>query len=128
MGGPDMMRGPQQGEPGHMGGPAMAMLDAIAQLDLTSEQRKKLDALKTDLQQRQQALLGKIAEASEKLREVSRQQSLATRNLSDLRGHMTMANMDTANRAEEMLTPEQRQTLMRRGAHTMTPELIRSAK
>jgi hypothetical protein len=32
------------------------------------------------------------------------------------------ANLDTANRAEEMLTDEQRQALMSAGVHVMTPE------
>jgi hypothetical protein len=109
-------------------GPTMAMLAVIAQLDLTTEQRQNLDALKTDLVQRQQELLEKIAKASAKLQESSREQALARRDLSDLRGHLMMANMDAANRAEEMLTQEQRQTLMMRGAHIVTPERISPAK
>jgi hypothetical protein len=32
------------------------------------------------------------------------------------------ANMDAANRAEEMLSEEQRQALVRSSAHVMTPE------
>ena len=147
MGGPGMMGGPQAG-PGQMGGPgkmggsqgaeqvggpgtmdgpaaggpAMAMLDAVGRLDLTNEQRAKLDAMRADLNIRQKALLEKIAAATEKLQEVSREQVLTSQGLSDLRGHLMFANMDAANRAEEMLTKEQRQALVNGSAHVMTPE------
>jgi hypothetical protein len=35
--------------------------------------------------------------------------------------HLVTANMDAANRAEELLTAEQRQRLISEGAHVMTP-------
>jgi Spy/CpxP family protein refolding chaperone len=100
----------------------MAMLDAVGRLDLTDEQRAKLNAVQADLKRRQQELLEKIAAASSKLRMVSHEQALAGQSLSDLRGHLMFANMDAANRAEEMLTKEQRQALVRNSAHVMTPE------
>jgi hypothetical protein len=130
MGGPGMMGGPQggpeemggpQGGPA-AGGPAMAMLDAVGRLDLTDEQRAKLDAVRADLNRRQKELLEKIAVATSKLQKVSQEQVLAGQGLSDLRGHLMFANMDAANRAEEMLTKEQRQALVSRSAHVMTPE------
>jgi Spy/CpxP family protein refolding chaperone len=134
MGGPGMMGG-SQGGPGQMGGPgmsrdssgpeggpAMAMMDAVARLNLTAEQRAKLSELRTDLTHRQQELLEKISVAASKLQEITREQARASRGLSDLRGHLIHANLDTANRAEEMLTDEQRQALMGAGAHVMTPE------
>jgi len=122
-----MMGGPQVG-PGTIGGPsadegpAMAMLDAVARLDLSAEQRAKLDELRTDLNRRQTELLEKIAAATAKVQQVSQEQLRASRGLSDLRGHLLHANLDTANRAEEMLTDEQRQTLMSGGGHIVTPE------
>jgi hypothetical protein len=145
MGGPGMMGGPQAGRgqmggPGMMGGgplagpsqsqmaeaaaggPAMAMLDAVGRLDLTAEQRAKLDAIRADLNRRQKDLLEKIAAATENLQQVSHEQVLANQSLSDLRGHLMFANMDAANRAEEMLTKEQRQTLVNSSAHVMTQE------
>jgi hypothetical protein len=118
MGGPGMMAGSS----GPEGGPAMAMLDAVARLDLTAEQRAELDALRTDLNRRQKELLDKIAVAASKLQETTQEQVRASRGLSDLRGHLIHANLDTANRAEEMLTNEQRHALMSAGAHVMTPE------
>ena len=135
MGGPGRMAGPQGGQgmmggrggmsrdsSGPEGGPAMAMMDAVARLDLTPEQRTKLHELRTDLTHRQQELLEKISAAASKLQEITKEQVRASRGLSDLRGHLMHANLDAANRAEEMLTDEQRQTLMSAGAHVMTPE------
>jgi hypothetical protein len=104
------------------GGPAMAMLDAVGRLDLTDEQRATLDAVRADLNRRQQELLEKIAAASSKLQAVSREQTMTSQRLSDLRGHLMFANMDAANRAEEMLSNEQRQALVRSSAHVMTPD------
>jgi hypothetical protein len=104
------------------GGPAMAMLDAVGRLDLTDEQRATLDAVRADLNRRQQELLKKIAAASSKLQAVSREQTMVSQRLGDLRGHLMFANMDAANRAEEMLSEEQRQALVRSSAHVMTPE------
>jgi hypothetical protein len=132
MGGLGMMGGPQAG-PGQMGGPgtmagaaaggpAMAMLDAVGRLDLTAEQRAKLDAIRADLNRRQKELLDKIAAETSNLQQASKQQVQASQTLSDLRGHLMFANLDAANRAEEMLTKEQRQTLVNTSAHVMTPE------
>jgi Spy/CpxP family protein refolding chaperone len=107
------------------GGPAMAMLKGVAKLDLTSDQRTKLDAIRADLRQRQKMLLARIAAASSKLQRVSREQAMTSRTLSDLKGHLMFANMDAANRAEEMLTDEQHKTLTSWGSHVMTPEQAR---
>jgi len=41
--------------------------------------------------------------------------------LIDLKGHLATANMDAANRAEELLTAEQRRRFIRGGAHVMMP-------
>ncbi len=120
------MGGPQGGPAA--GGPAMAMLDAVASLDLTDDQRAQLDAVRADLNQRQKKLLEKIAAALEKiavatskLQEISQEQARTRRDLTDLKGHLMFANMDATNRAEEMLTKEQRQTLMSGGAHVPVP-------
>jgi len=103
----------------------MAMLDAVGRLDLTSEQRTKLDAIRADLNRRQQELLEKIATTTAKLQEASREEMLTSQRLGDFKGHLMFANMDAANRAEEMLTKEQRQILVNGAFHVRTPEMAR---
>jgi chromosome segregation ATPase len=109
-------------DPGMMGGPATAILDVIASLDLTEGQRGKLDAIREDLNKREKELVEKIAVAGEKLQKLQQQHIEADQKLSDLNGHLAMANMDAANRAEELLTAEQRQRLISGGAHVMAHE------
>ena len=144
-GGPGSMGGPHQGGPGGMGGPpqgssqgggpeggpsgrsgpqggpATAILEVIASLDLTEEQRDKLDALQEEFNKREKELIEKIAVASEKLQKLQQQHVEADQSLRDLNGHLATANMDAANRAEEMLTAEQRRRLISGGAHVMMP-------
>ena len=106
---------------GRMGGAATAMLDVISRLDLTEEQRGELDAIREDHKEREKALIEKISGAAERLQEIQQQQMEADQILSDLNGHLATANMDAANRAEELLTVEQRRRLIREGAHVMMP-------
>ena len=144
-GGPGSMGGPHQGGPGGMGGPpqgssqgggpeggpsgrsgpqggpATAILEVIASLDLTEEQRDKLDALQEEFNKREKGLVEKIAVAGEKLQKLQQQHIEADQSLRDLNGHLATANMDAANRAEELLTAEQRQRLISGGAHVMMP-------
>jgi hypothetical protein len=133
MGGPGMMgpggMGSQAGSPmmmgissGPSGGPAMAMLDAVGRLGLSEEQRNKLDAIRSELRQRQQDLLNRINAETSEFQNASQRQHRARQNLRDLKGHLMFANMDAANRAEEMLTDEQRESLMSGGGHLMTPQ------
>ena len=133
-GDPGMMGGPQggpggitpQGGPsgrsGPQGGPATAILDIIATLDLTEEQHGELDAIREGLNKREKELIEKIVVAGEKLQKLQQQHIEADQSLSDLNGHLATANMDAANRAEELLTAEQRQRLISGGAHVMMPE------
>ena len=120
-GGPGDMDSPQSG-PGTKGGPATAILDVISNLDLTAEQRGQLDAIREGLNKREKELVEKIAVAGEKLQKLQQQHIEADQSLRDLNGHLATANMDAANRAEELLTAEQRQRLISSGgAHVMTP-------
>jgi len=129
MPGPEVRREPQGGaggmdDPGMMGGPATAMLDVISRLDLTADQRAELDAIRNDLSKREKELLDKIAVAAERLQKLQREHIDADQSLNDLNGHLATANMDAANRAEELLTVEQRQRLISGGAHVMMPEQV----
>ena len=126
VGGPAGMGSPRGGPstmsaPGRMEGAATAMLDGISRLDLTEEQRAELDAIREDHKEREKALIEKISVAAERLQEIQQQQMEADQTLSDLKGHLATANMDTANRAEELLTAEQRRRFIRGGAHVMMP-------
>jgi hypothetical protein len=102
----------------------MAILGTVAKLDLTDDQRTKLDTIRSELKQRQKKLLERISAASLEFQKTSKEQFRASQSLSDLKGHLMFANMDAANRAEELLTDEQRQNLMNRGSHVMTPEQL----
>ena len=115
------MRGSPMGGPGMMGGPGASTLDAIANLDLSDEQRGKIDAIMADLDKRQQEVGDKLTKTSEKLRKLQEEQMQLSRAMADLSGHMMQASIDAANRAEELLTDEQRQSLISSGAHTMMP-------
>ena len=107
-----------------MAGPATAMLDVISRLDLTADQRAELDAIRNDLNKREKELLDKIAVAAERLQKLQQEHIEADQRLNDLNGHLGTANMDAANRAEELLTVEQRQRLISGGAHVMMPEQV----
>ena len=109
------------GAPGTIGGPATAMLDVISRLDLNEEQRGSLDAIRDDLETREAELIEKITVAAKRLRELQQEHMEADQILKDLNGHLATANMDAANRAEELLTAEQRRQLVRGGAHVMMP-------
>ena len=115
-------QGGPSGRSGPQGGPATAILDIIATLDLTEEQHGELDAIREGLNKREKELIEKIVVAGEKLQKLQQQHSEADQSLSDLNGHLATANMDAANRAEELLTAEQRQRLISGGAHVMMPE------
>ena len=120
MGGPGMMGG-GMGGPGMMGDPGAATLDAIANLQLTEEQRSKVDAIRAELDARQKEVIEKLTKTSDKLRKLQEEQMKLSRTMADLSGHMTEASIDAANRAEELLTDEQRQSLMNTGTHMMMP-------
>ncbi len=126
---PGMPGGPMGGSgtmggPGVMSGSGTAMLDGIARLDLSDEQRATLNAIRADLNRRQQELMKRIAAAGDKLHKLYQEQMRARRTISDLNGHVMQANMDAANRAEELLTDEQRERLISAGSHVMTPQRL----
>jgi hypothetical protein len=98
----------------------MAMLDSVGRLDLSDEQRRRLEAIRSELEGRQQALLDRMRATTIELQQATQQQHRARQDLGDLRGHLMFANMDAANRAEELLTDEQRESLMSAGGHVMT--------
>ena len=112
-----MTGGPMGGGP--MGGGPMAMFNAIAASDLSDDQRSKLDALRKGLNTRLQEIMGKINAESEKMRKLQEEQMRLVKTLTDLRGHMLQATMDAANRAEELLTDEQREAMIAQGRHIM---------
>lgn len=119
------MMGPGMGPPtqgmmaGPMGGSPRAMLGAIGTLDLSDEQRSKYDAINQDLNARMREITDRMNAESEKLRKLQEEQMRIGRTLNDLRGHRFQATMDAANRAEELLTDEQRQTMINQGSHFM---------
>jgi hypothetical protein len=119
-GGQGMMGPGNQGMmPGPMGGSPMGMFNAIGTLNLTSEQRGKYDAINQELNKRMQEITDRMNSEAEKLRKLQEEQMRIGRTLYDLRGHMLQATMDAANRAEELLTDEQRQTMINQGRHIM---------
>jgi hypothetical protein len=102
-----------------MGGPGAAMLNSIGAMNLTSEQRSQLDSIREQLRTRQQELAEKLRAEGEKMRKLQEEQLRLRQTLTDLQGHMMQAVMDAANRAEELLTEEQRQAMIDRGRHVM---------
>jgi hypothetical protein len=114
-------------QPGMMGGPGggslSAMFNAIGAMDLSDEQRSKYDAISKELNKRRQEIMTKIDAEAKKMRTLQEQQMQVGKSLTDLRGHMMEAMMDAANRAEELLTDEQRQAMVAKGRHIMmTPQ------
>ena len=115
--GPSGMRGP-----GSLPGTATGMLDAIARLDLDEEQRARLEGIRRELNRRQQELMKRIARTSEKLHELYHAQMKASQTIKDLNAHVRQANTDAANRAEELLSDEQREALVNAGSHSTMPQ------
>jgi septal ring factor EnvC (AmiA/AmiB activator) len=104
---------------GAMGGPGTAMLNTIGAMDLTNEQRSELNTIREELQTRQQELADKLRAEGEKMRKLQEEQMRLGQTLTDIQGHMMQAAMDAANRAEELLTEDQRQAMINQGRHVM---------
>jgi predicted phage gp36 major capsid-like protein len=102
-----------------MGGPGAAMLYSIGAMELTREQRSQLDTIREQLRTRRQELAEKLRAEGEKMRKLQEEQLRLRQTLTDLQGHMMQAVMDAANRAEELLTEEQRQAMIDQGMHVM---------
>jgi hypothetical protein len=121
--GPGFGRPPGGQEPGMMGpamgGPGAAMLYSIGAMELTREQRSQLDTIREQLQTRRQELAERLRAEGEKMRKLQEEQLRLRQTLTDLQGHMMQAIMDAANRAEELLTEEQRQAMIDQGMHVM---------
>ncbi len=107
-----MMGGPRGGYP-------MAKFNAIGAIDLTDEQRGKFDALRKELNTSVQEIMGKIRAENEKMRKLREEQMRLGKTLSDLKGQMMQATRDVANRAEELLTDDQRKATIDQGRPTM---------
>jgi hypothetical protein len=113
--GPRMGPGARGMMAGPMGGSPMAALGAIGALDLSDEQRSKYDAINQDLNKRMQEITDRMNSEGEKLRNLQAEQMRIGRTLGDLRAHMLQATVDAANRADELLTDEQRQSMYNQG-------------
>jgi hypothetical protein len=122
-GGPGYGMPPGGQQPGMMGGaiggPGAAMLNTIGAMDLTGEQRSQLNTIREQLQARQQELADKLRAEGEKMRKLQEEQMRLGQTLTDIQGHMMQATMDAANRAEELLTEDQRQAMIDQGRHVM---------
>ncbi len=111
--------GPELMGPGMMMGLGMGM-GPIWMLDLTDEQRSKIDAIYDDVRKKDWATMGKIMDEQAKLRDLYQADTPDAKkigavygNIAKLRQQMIEANVDAQNRAQGILTKEQREQLQR---------------
>lgn len=132
--GPGMMGGYGMG-PGMMGGyggygmgPGMMggfQFGTIERLDLTAEQRQQLDKIEGDLRKKNWALMGKMHDEMDELYEPTTKPGgpdraailAANKRMSELRQEMLENSLDARERAEALLTPQQRDQLRRFGSN-----------
>jgi Spy/CpxP family protein refolding chaperone len=110
MGMMEMMHGP-----GMMGGMGMGR---IQMLDLTKEQRASIHKLQDQLRKTNWGTMGKVMDESSKLRELfaadkpdPKKIGAVYGNIFDLKRQMIESKIDTHNRADAVLTEEQREQL-----------------
>jgi len=104
--------------PGMMGG---FQFGAIERLDLTAEQRQRLDKIEGDLRKKNWALMGKMHEEMDELHDPAttsggpdRAAILAANNrMSELRQQMLENSLDALDKATALLTPQQREQYQR---------------
>lgn len=104
--------------PGMMGG---YQLGAIERLELTAEQRQQLNEIEGDLRKENWALMGKMHDQMGELydRETTpgkRDRAAilaANKRMSELRQQMLENSLDAADKAEALLTPQQREQYQR---------------
>lgn len=135
--GPGMMNGhgDQGMGPGMMGGPG---LGAISRLNLSQEQRAKLDAIEAGLRSKHQPILARIAEDRAKLQQLTSEsqpdpQAVGSvyADMSKQRQQLLEDRVQAMNQARAMLTPAQqaqlqswrRQWAARRGSSAGTQPL-----
>jgi len=103
---------------GMMGGPEMMMesprIHMVMALDLSEEQRSRINKLSDELHHKNWAAMGLIMDESAKLRdlyEADKRDPKAIGNeyqkIFDLKRQMIEAMVDTQNHVEELLTPDQ---------------------
>lgn len=104
--------------PGMMGG---YELGAIERLDLTADQRQQLDKIEGDLRKENWALMGKMHDQMDELYEPEATSGkrdraailAANKRMSELRQQMLENSLNAADKAEALLTPQQREQYQR---------------
>ena len=115
--GPGMMGGYGMG-PGMMGGDPFG---AIERLDLSAEQRQQINKLEGDLRKKNWALMGKMHDEMDSLYDLSSAAGkpdraavlAANKRMSELRQQMLENSLDATDKAEALLTPQQREQYQR---------------
>jgi Spy/CpxP family protein refolding chaperone len=115
------MRGGWGGGPGMMGGMAMAMgLGPINRLELNDTQRQEVRKIEDELRRTNWDLMGKMLDEMSRLRDAmwaakrDRTAILAAhKRMSDLRQQMLENALTAYDKAEALLTPQQREQLRR---------------
>jgi Spy/CpxP family protein refolding chaperone len=128
MGGPGMMGGYGRGYgrgygmgSGMMGGPGMMGGGALFALDLTEAQRKEVLAIQDETRKKNWTAMGAMHDEMAKLRDAlwsgerdRAKIAAANRRMFELRQQMLDNRLDAAERIEKVLTPQQRESLLRR--------------
>jgi Spy/CpxP family protein refolding chaperone len=123
--GPGMM-GPGMMGPGMMGpGMGSMMMDGLPGIDLSDEQRRRINAIHDGVRKQRWELTGKLMDEQAKLRDLygaEKRDPAAIgaqyQRIFDLRRQQIEATIAAHNQVEEALTPEQRKALhdtLRRG-------------
>jgi len=119
--GPGMMGGYDMG-PAMMGG---SELGVIGRLDLNDDQRRQITRVEDDLRKKNWDVMGKMQDEMVNLRDATSGSGkrdraailAANKRMSDLRQQMLEDSLDANDKAEALLTPQQREQV-RRLAHS----------
>ena len=91
---------------------------AIGALDLTKDQRAKINKIQDDMRKQHWALMGKMMDEQTKLRDLYDEEKLDAKKISAvsdavhaLRKQMMESRIEATNRMREVLTKEQREQL-----------------
>lgn len=121
--GPGMMRGYGHGMmgshgPGMMGGYGHGMMMGIWSLNLSKEQRAKVNRISDDMRRKHWELMGRMQEQSSSLRNLyeadkwdAKEIGKAYQGIYDLKRQMIESSVETHNRINAILTKEQREEL-----------------
>ena len=130
MGQQGMMGGPGMMGSGMMGGHGLG-IGPIWRLDLTDEQRRRVNKIQDGLRKKNWELQGKLLDENSKLRELNMADPRDPKAIGavygkifDVKRQKIEASIEAANKAEQVLTKEQRQQLKqwcrsRGGGHMM---------